>query len=207
MNETHQTSESNKSGTLLMAELLSMPLEYRIEAVWKDVDTRTDCFRTLEPMELAKALNVPFESLRGIDWSDDWGCFQTVDEVSIESLIQGVDGYTMGELVELLDGEIDPERFASLTSLASEFDERKSTVCEFLIGDERSIIEAHIQEERLEEDDGGGDMVCCHNIETKSGDVLQFQVTDNGYEFYIVATPYDVRDETTRLDDSITRQV
>ena len=71
----------------------------------------------------------------------------------------------------------------------------------------QTIIEAHIQEERLEDDDGGGDMVCCHNIETKSGDVLQFQVTDNGYEFYIVATPYDVRYETTRLDDSITRQV
>ncbi len=207
MNETHQTSESNKSGTLLMAELLSMPLEYRIEAVWKDVDTRTDCFRTLEPMELAKALNVPFESLRGIDWSDDWGCFQTVDEVSIESLIQGVDGYTMGELVELLDGEIDPERFASLISLASEFDERKFTVCEFLTGDERRIIEAHIQEERLEDDDGGGDMVCCHNIETKSGDVLQFQVTDNGYEVDVVATPYDVRDETTPLGDSTSRQV
>ena len=74
-------------------------------------------------------------------------------------------------------------------------------------GMRQTIIEAHIQEERLEDDDGGGDMVCCHNIETKSGDVLQFQVTDNGYELYIVATPYDVRYETTRLDDSITRQV
>lgn len=101
-------------------------------------------------------------------------------------------GYTFSELVELLSETVEPERFSILEKAALEFDESGLINCDFLSTEERNQITSCLEEECLDDEN---DMICIHNVMTKSDEVLQFYVSDNGYEFYVLATAYDVRDD------------
>ena len=173
--------------------LLSKPLDDRIEAIWQDVSSRKDIFREIDFFDLVDALKVPLEDLRGSEWLN-WGCFVYQFRLTLEDYIKEYD-VSLGDLLDELKDSFEVERFSRLKILTLETQETSVPSFSFLSKDERVLITEQLEKKLFENDfDEYSENVNFYSLTTESGGELEFQVADNGYEWYNTGTPYEQRD-------------
>ncbi|MGI8494505.1 MAG: hypothetical protein ACR2L1_04225 [Pyrinomonadaceae bacterium] len=71
-------------------ELLALPISDRAEIVRKDVETKTDKYRSIDPYTLGFLFDVPFESLyKNFYMAPEWKHFFSVPRITFEEYIEG----------------------------------------------------------------------------------------------------------------------
>ncbi len=172
-----------------LQKLLAMPLAERIKAVDEDVRTRRDEFGGIEPHDLAQAIGIPESEAPGSEWTFTY--YAEID--SVESYAQQTS--PVSEIIYLIENKVRAERFNILREKFSSLDDVKQPTFDFLIPEERRVLEHAIAAEQLEGNMLDGMNCIAHYELTGSGDPLRFEadVEDDG-SCIELRTPYDFRD-------------
>lgn len=182
-------------------ELLAMSLSERIAAVCKDLATRKDVFRRVDPFDLAQALGVPEAETPACGWRRT----QFAERRSVEAHAECVS--PISEIVYLLEGGVSAERFAILERTFAGMDADVHPTFEFLTKHERELIEEAIVTEDLESNASNGMNCLAHyTVATNAGPGLRFEALLEGDGSCVVLrTPYDERDgKFTNLEHCLT---
>jgi hypothetical protein len=178
-------------------KLLSMPLAERISVVAKDVRTRRDEFRDINPHDLAEALGVPDS---GQPTSGDWFFTHYAEKQTLEEY-----GENFSELAHLMEGVVSPKRFQALVEKS--INDESDDGFDFLTIKERRGLENAISQQSLESNIENG--ICCvaHHEISASRPKLRFEayIEDDGACIDLL-TPYDHRDGRFKnLNDCVTK--
>jgi len=165
-----QTKSSNP-----LQRLLAMPPAERIEAIIKDLVTREDQFRKIEPHDLAEAIGISDAGNPGGDWTfTQYGV-----KVPIEEYAELHD--LASELVYLIQDKVSSERFEALLNYSSDLDDVEKPGFHFLTPEERELLEEAIGSEELRVNRDNGMCIIAHySVQTPSGYRLSFEADIEG---------------------------
>jgi hypothetical protein len=172
-----------------LSALLEKPMEKRIVAVARDVNSFNDVYAEIDPFDLAEALGV--EQARKPD--NDWVFSVSGDAESIEEYASC--NSPVSEIAYFLEGKIDEERFKFLEKKFAEPDAERNGF-NFLTKEERILTEREIVKMRLSDGlKNGLGGVATYTV-TLRRTHLRFVATieDDGSCIYL-KTPYDERNE------------
>lgn len=183
-------------------QLLCLSLAERCDAIAADVNYSSPRYGEIDAYALAEALGVEQPEKPGIGWS--FTSYAHVVSVEDYAEIQT----PVSEIIFLVEGLIDPSRFAQLCELFQLLDNVSKPNFSFLTSEERTLLEKAIADNELEGNALNG--ICCianYKIESPSGKILEFEadIEDDGSSF-ILRTPYDKRaNNFLDLSDCVTR--
>ncbi len=177
-----------------LEELLSLPLEERIEAVARDLKCREKKYSLIDAYSLAEALGVELDDVMDAQWS-------IIEYVPIHSLETLIEGYCQAsDFVYFFEGLVSQERFDELEKQFKAFEDGEVSNLDFVTPEERRTVETKIAEE--EESEGRIHRLATYTLVTGSGDQLRFEaeVGCGGYKCPL-RTPYDeMEGNFTNLD-------
>lgn len=194
--------QPQSQGSDPLQKLLSIPPAERVAAVSKDVRTKTDEFRNIDPHELAESLGVPTPR-----WPNrsDWGFTDYAERISLEEYANGSDG--LSELVYQIKDKVSLERFQVLVEESVDLvDYCGDPQFGFLTNEERQWLEEELAFEQLESNmENGICTIAQFMIPLATGDlVFEGDIEDDG-ACITLRTPYDGRDGRFRnLDNCVT---
>ena len=169
----------------------------------KDLVTRKDKFRQIEPHALAEALGVSEPGLPGS--GERWDFIQYGVKVNIEEYAELND--PANELVYLIQEKVSAERLQSILNYSTGLDSFDKPDFHFLTPNERELLAEAIGSEELKANqENGGGCIAHYSIETTSGYSLSFEadIEDDGACIHL-KTPYDYRDgKFSSLDNCVT---
>ena len=185
-----------------LRKLLAMPIAERIAAIARDVRTKRDEFRNVNPHELADALGVDQPESP----TNDWTFTRYAEKQNLEEYAECHDA--VSELVFLLESDVSDERYqVLLKKFAALVDYSHKRQFGFLAIKERKLLEEKLAEQQLESNDSDG--MCClahYRIPVRGWRHLVFEacVEDDGSCFDL-KTPYDQRDgKFVNLENCVT---
>jgi len=177
-----------------LATLLAMPLEDRIVAIAKDLQSRTDTFKDIGAFELADALDVPQPESPS---SSDWSFTSYAERMTLEEYAEA--GGEVSEILRWLEPHVGTKRFKSLEKAFAKLEEEAvEPSFDFLTAKERKVAEETIAQEQLEASESNGmNCVASYCVE-RPGIELWFEavIEDDG-SCIDLKTPYDERDGKT----------
>ncbi len=170
--------------------LKSMSFDDRIKEIEKDLISRIDDYKNIEPETLAKLLEVPLDAVNGEN-PDDWYKWTTWNYVEILSLEQlSEKGYQINELLDYLDNENRVQLLLKqVKNLKKIYDE--------LTPAEKIQISLAVADNNLNSLDGDRHLqIAQYSVHTQNKTTLRFEATLNGDYFTMnsLKTPYDERD-------------
>ena len=170
--------------------LKSMSFDDRIKEIEKDLISRIDDYKNIEPETLAKLLEVPLDAVNGEN-PDDWYKWTTWNYVEILSLEQlSEKGYQINELLDYLDNE------NRVQFLLKQVKNLKKIYHE-LTPAEKIQISLAVADNNLNSLDGDRHLqIAQYSVHTQNKTTLRFEATLNGDYFTMnsLKTPYDERD-------------
>lgn len=178
-----------KSSEDALGELLAMPMADRCAAVERDLSRQHPRYRSIPAHDLAEALGVDQPEQPGSGWKFT----QYAEIVTVEEYAQN--NSPASEVVYLIEGLVDTERFRRLLELSETLDDAEAPSFSFLLKREREALELVIAEQQLESNASNG--ICCvahFSVKTPTGGDLEFEgdIEDDGACINL-RTPYDKR--------------
>lgn len=170
--------------------LKSMSFDDRIKEIEKDLFSRIDDYKNIEPETLAKLLEVPLDAINGEN-PDDWYKWATWNYVEILSLEQlSEKGYQINELLDYLGNENRVQfLLKQVKNLKKIYDE--------LTPAEKIQISLAVADNNLNSLDGDRHLqIAQYSVHTQNKTSLRFEATLNGdyHTMNSLKTPYDERD-------------
>lgn len=177
----------NLTPDALLAELQAIPkVEDRIRLVAKDVHSKVDRYRSVDPFDLAEALGAPHPQNLG-----DWSRYTAVE---IEPLEQALDdrGSGLSDDIGVLLGKVSEKRFDKLVAA---LDKGEKVAISLLSKRERKALEKAFAEDVLQNhlENGIGGIATCTVGSGRSKLSFEGDIEDDGIIIYL-RTPYDARD-------------
>jgi len=171
-------------------KLKLMSLDDRIKAIEKDLTSKNDFYKDIEPELLAQLLEVPLDAIDGENPDDwyKWAIWNYVKILSFEQLLDN--GYHIDELINNLEDE---NRIELLLNQINDF---RKIIIE-LTHDEKAKISLAIANKNLNSSDGDRHLqIAQYCVNPKSNTPLYFEATLDGdyYTMNSLKTPYDKRD-------------
>ncbi len=183
-------------------ELLCLSFAERCDAIAVDVNHSFPRYSAIDAYALAEALGVEQPEKPGIGWS--FTSYAHLVSVEDYAEIQT----PVSEIIFLVEGMIEPRRFAELCKNFQLLDNVSKPNFSFLTSEERTSLEKAIADNELEGNASNG--ICCianYKIECPCGEILEFEaeIEDDGSSFTL-RTPYDKRaNNFLDLSDCVTR--
>ncbi len=170
----------------LIADLRALEVQDRINTVYKDIQSRKDLYREIEPHLLAELLGIYDADNPGSDWLK----MKIAERQIIERAIS--DNPENFLLIERLVDKVSPDRQKILENLLETFEDTNTGNLSLLLPEEVEILERFKQEDVLYY---SVNVIAQFSIKTENGSIMKFEgfIEDDGACIHLL-TPYDERD-------------
>jgi len=170
----------------LIADLRALAVQDRINTVYKDIQSRKDLYREIDPHLLAELLGINDADSPGPDWlkmkiAERQIIARTISDNPEEFL-----------LIERLVDKVSPDRQKILDNLLETFEDTNTGDLSLLLPKEIELLERFKQEDELSY---SVNVIAQFSIKAENGSIMKFEgfIEDDGACIHLL-TPYDERD-------------